>query len=41
MAFRLHLPLYHIIRQSGEVAYEGRIGMLALIEHAGAGSLAV
>lgn len=41
MLVYLHLPLYHVIRWSGEVGREGRVGILALIEHAGVGNLAI
>ena len=41
MLFSFYLISYYIIRQSGGLAYEGRVGILALIEHVGAGNPAV
>lgn|GEM_PF-5560308 len=41
MLFSFYLISYYIIRQSGGLAYEGRVGMLSSRRYAGAGSLAV
>lgn len=41
MLFSFYLISYYIIRQSGGLAYEGRVGMLASGGDAGEGSSAV